>query len=79
MSTVTVEEAQAKLKELIDHLRPGEEVVIVEDQQPVATLVGARTAASKPTRPGPGLCKGAIVYMAPDFDAPLDDFRDYME
>jgi antitoxin (DNA-binding transcriptional repressor) of toxin-antitoxin stability system len=79
MSTVTVEEAQAKLKELIDHLRPGEEVVILEDQQPVATLVGTRTTASKPTRPGPGLCKGAIVYMAPDFDAPLDDFRDYME
>jgi antitoxin (DNA-binding transcriptional repressor) of toxin-antitoxin stability system len=79
MSTVTVQEAQAKLKELIDHLRPGEELVITEDQQPVATLIGVKMAASKPTRSGPGLYKGAIVYMAPDFDAPSNDFRDYTE
>lgn len=28
--------------------------------------------------PGPGACKGMVVYMAPDFDAPLDDFKEYM-
>jgi antitoxin (DNA-binding transcriptional repressor) of toxin-antitoxin stability system len=79
MSTVTVEEAQANLKELIHHLAPGEEVVIVENQQAVATLVGKGTAPAKSPRPGPGLCKGAIVYMAPDFDAPLEDMREYHE
>ncbi len=79
MSTVTVEEAQANLKELIHHLAPGEEVVIVENQQAVATLVGKGAAPSKSARPGPGLCKGAIVYMAPDFDAPLEDMREYQE
>lgn len=26
-----------------------------------------------------GTLKGTVKYMAPDFDAPLDDFRDYME
>ncbi len=26
-----------------------------------------------------GIAKGAILYMAPDFDAPLDDFKEYME
>lgn len=26
-----------------------------------------------------GTLKGTIKYMAPDFDAPLDDFREYME
>lgn len=30
-----------------------------------------------PRRPG-GL-KGTVKYMAPDFDAPLDDFQEYME
>ena len=30
-------------------------------------------------RPGPGACKGMIVYMAPDFDAPLEDMKEYME
>jgi len=26
-----------------------------------------------------GTLKGTVKYMAPDFDAPLDDFREYME
>jgi len=29
-------------------------------------------------RPGPGLLKGMITYMAPDFDAPLEDLQEYM-
>jgi hypothetical protein len=32
-----------------------------------------------PQRPGPGACKGLILYMAPDFDAPLEDMKEYME
>lgn len=27
----------------------------------------------------PGTLKGTVKYMAPDFDAPLDDFKEYME
>ena len=80
MSTmITVDEAQAKLKELIHHLAPGDEVIITENQQPVAKLVSAQTKAAKPARPGPGLCKGMITYIAPDFDAPLGDMKDYMQ
>jgi Protein of unknown function (DUF2281) len=45
----------------------------------VAKLVGTPKTQSRPPRPGPGLCKGAIVYMAPDFDAPLEDMKEYME
>jgi Protein of unknown function (DUF2281) len=26
-----------------------------------------------------GILKGSVKYMAPDFDAPLDDFKEYME
>jgi hypothetical protein len=26
-----------------------------------------------------GTLRGTVKYMAPDFDAPLDDFREYME
>jgi len=25
------------------------------------------------------LLKGTVLYMAPDFDAPLDEFKEYME
>jgi hypothetical protein len=27
----------------------------------------------------PGTLKGTVKYMAPDFNAPLEDFREYME
>jgi prevent-host-death family protein len=76
-ASVTVEEAQAKLKKLIDRLAPGEELVITENQQPVAKLVGQRPV--RPPRPAPGLGKGSILYMAPDFDEPPEEFKEYME
>jgi prevent-host-death family protein len=74
-ASVTVEEAQAKLKKLIDRLAPGEELVITENQQPVAKLVGQRPA--RPPRPAPGLGKGSILYMAPDFDEPPEELKEY--
>jgi hypothetical protein len=36
MTTVTIEQAQAQLPELIEHLPSGEEVVITRNQQPAA-------------------------------------------
>ena len=39
MTTVTIEEAQAKLAELIDHLASGEELVITRNQQSIARLL----------------------------------------
>lgn len=65
---ISVEEAQVKLKELIDKLAPGEEVILTENQQPVAKLIGERPPRRQ--RPAPGLGKGSILYMAPDFDEP---------
>jgi hypothetical protein len=35
------------------------------------------TPRRKPRQPG--TLKGTVLYMAPDFDAPLDEFKDYME
>jgi prevent-host-death family protein len=78
-TTITIDEAQARLKDVIRQLAPGEEVVITENQQPVAKLVGGPSRPARPQRPGPGLCKGMITYMAPDFDAPLEDMKEYME
>ena len=78
-ATITIEEAHANLKELIHQLAPGEEVIITENQQPVAKLVNEQPTLAKHPRPGPGLCKGMITYMAPDFDAPLEDMKEYME
>ena len=77
-ATITIEEAQVSLKELVHGLAPGEEVIITENQLPVARLV-CEPAKTARTRPAPGLGKGSILYMAPDFDAPLDEFKEYME
>jgi antitoxin (DNA-binding transcriptional repressor) of toxin-antitoxin stability system len=77
MNTIPLEEAQANLPELIDHLKPGEEVMIVLGETPVAKLVGEISIEHKPREPGKG--KGQILYMAEDFDSPLEDFKEYME
>ncbi len=56
MSTMTLEEAQAHLSELIDRLQPGEEVVILRDNQAVAKLVVEGST--------PGRQKDQILHMA---------------
>lgn len=74
MSIVTIEEARSRLDELIAALPPGEELVITRDGKPVATL-----AAELPKGiPIYGRGKGRVLYMAPDFDAPLEDFKEHM-
>ena len=75
MATVTIEEAQAKLRELIDGLAPGEEVIITRNQQPVAKLVGQQQPMRKPRQPGSA--KGKLVILTED-DAHLEDFKEYM-
>jgi antitoxin (DNA-binding transcriptional repressor) of toxin-antitoxin stability system len=77
MTAITVEEAQARLPQLIQQLQPGEEVALTQAGQTVARLVGA----PKPVRPPRrlGTLKGTVLGIAPDFDAPLDDFQEYME
>jgi antitoxin (DNA-binding transcriptional repressor) of toxin-antitoxin stability system len=75
MPTVTIEEAQAHLPELIAQLQPGAEVIITRDQRPVARLVGERPHARKPRQPG--TAKGKLVIRAED-DEHLEDFQEYM-
>ncbi len=77
MSSITLEEAQARLPELIAGMKPGEELVITWEAQPIARLIAERPPARKPRVPG--TARGKILYMAEDFNAPLDDFKEYME
>lgn len=83
MHTVTVEEAQAHLPELIAETQNGGEVLITQNDQPVAKL--AAPPLAEPINKGEhyrfalmGLLKGKMEIM-PDFDEPLDEFRPYME
>jgi antitoxin (DNA-binding transcriptional repressor) of toxin-antitoxin stability system len=76
MSTVTLEEAQARLPALLDQLQPGEEMTITNQGQPLAQVKKA-PRTSWPCKAGS--YRKAEFRMAPDFDAPLEDFKEYME
>ena len=75
--TVTIEEAQANLKDLVHGLAPGDEIVITENQQTVAKIVSQAVKPGK--RPPPGLGKGSILFMAPDFNEPWEEMKETME
>jgi antitoxin (DNA-binding transcriptional repressor) of toxin-antitoxin stability system len=72
MTVMSLEEAQAKLPEIIAHLAPGEELVITLNARPVAQLIGL--TGEKPY-PVPGRGKGKLVILAED-DEHLEGFPD---
>jgi len=76
-TTVTIEEAQAQLMELIHRLAPGEEFIITENQNPVAKLVNPSPNPGTGLRPPPGLGKGFITVISED-DEHLKDFEHYL-
>lgn len=73
---VPLEAVGLHLKEIIDALDPSDEVTIISDGLPIATL-------RRPQRTvwpcQPGTAKDTKHWMASDFDAPLDDFQEYTE
>ena len=75
MPTITIEEAQAKLPELVGGLNSGEEIKLTSGGQVVARIVGERSESGR--RPGPGLGKGMLTVVADD-DEHLNAFTDYM-
>jgi antitoxin (DNA-binding transcriptional repressor) of toxin-antitoxin stability system len=78
---VTIEEAQARLPELLEAVKRGEAVFILIDENFSFQLGFVATKlidyiVSRPRRK-PGLAKGQI-WMSEDFDEPLEDFEEYM-
>jgi prevent-host-death family protein len=66
-----VADAKARFSRLVREALTGYDVVVAKDNRPLVRIVpfGAGKRA-------PGSAKGQVA-MAPDFDAPLDDFADY--
>ena len=64
-------EAKARFSELVQKAMLGEEVIVSKENRPVVKIVPIKPAKRKP-----GTGKG--IWMSPDFDQPLDDFREYM-
>jgi hypothetical protein len=49
---------------------------LIEVEKLIAQL---KVQQPKKTKRQAGCMKGFVIYMADDFDAPLDDFKEYME
>lgn len=76
MPTITLEEAQAKLPEILASLNPGEHIAIVQAGEEVARL----TRSGRKEWPAKAGCyRKSDFWMAPDFEAPLEEFKEYME
>jgi len=73
MNQISLEEAKIHLKELVDAALKGEEVLIAKDQEHIVKLTPVSAIKSLPQF---GSAKGQI-WMADDFDAPLEDFAEY--
>lgn len=81
MIRTTVEDAQERLKELIDAALRGEEVVITTDpmnnaeEHRAVRLYAVESEAQR--RPQFGSAKG-LIWMSDDFDEPLEEFEESM-
>ena len=72
---ITLEEAQAKQKELVHQLEPGDKIMITENNHTVAKLVSEHSQPRKPRVPGLG--KGMITLLVED-NKHLEGFAEYM-
>ncbi len=78
---VDISEFTTKLKELITSLKRDEEIIITAENLPVAKLTavnGQTQPETKPKRRQAGTAEGTF-WMSPDFNEPLEEFKEYME
>lgn len=69
MATVTVRKAKTQLPKLIQRAQGGEEIIIARGKEPLVKLV---PVPEQPKARRIGGARGLVVYMADDFDAPLE-------
>jgi len=74
--TIPIEDASSRLREIIEALDPNDEITILAGGQPIAKL---RRQERKMWPCQPGTAEESAHWMAPDFDEPIDDFKEYME
>ena len=70
MAQYNIASAKARFSELVQKAMLGEEVIVSKENKAVVKIVPI-----KPPKRKPGTGKG--IWMATDFDEPLEDFKDY--
>jgi hypothetical protein len=73
--TLPLDAAQGSLRQLVEGMVPGEELVLTAHGESIGIV-------TRPPRKHwpcqPGSAKDTKHWMAPHFDAPLEDFKEYM-
>jgi prevent-host-death family protein len=77
MQCVEIEQATACFPDLINKTMEGDEIVITKSGKPVVKFVAIPDTKKKKKKRMFGSAKG-LIKMAPDFDEPLEDFKEYM-
>lgn len=70
----SIAEAKARLPEIIQKALMEEEVIITRGDKPLVKLVPVRQGECR-RKPGSG--KGQLLKIADDFDASVEDFKEY--
>jgi antitoxin (DNA-binding transcriptional repressor) of toxin-antitoxin stability system len=71
--TISLEQASVQLSSLVHSLAPGDEIVLTENDKPVARIV---SSSIRPKRVA-GAWKGMLTIVKED-DEHLEDFKEYM-
>ena len=71
MTKLDISQAKSDLSKLLDLAIQGEEIVITQDDKPVAKISPIKRPLKR------GSAKGK-VWISDDFDQPLEDFQEYM-
>lgn len=75
--TVTMYEAQQRLPELLAAAQTGEGIEIQGEDGRTFRLIANRPRPAVTGRPRAGTCRG-LIQIPDDFDAPLEELREYM-
>lgn len=74
MTQIELQQAKERFLELIELAASGEEIIISKGEQPFVKLLPINQRKKQRQF---GSAKGLIT-IAEDFDAPLEDFKEYM-
>lgn len=72
MTKLEIDQLQSNLTKYLDLVIKGEQIIITQDDKPVAEISPIQRPLKR------GSAKGK-VWISSDFNEPLEEFKDYME
>ena len=80
-TAIDVSELGISVNDLLARLKRDQEIIITSINQPVAKITAVNEPAvnaATATKRRKGGQSDSIIWISPDFDEPLEDFKEYM-